>query len=92
MQTGRKENLKNLSKHALLLGTSEYVYWRPYLHCIFVERTFLRDSLTLKLPFGGFFVCILSLACPNQVRLKNYKNGHESIFGHSVAGCLRIEG
>ena len=24
LQAGRKENLKNLSKHALLLGTSEY--------------------------------------------------------------------
>ena len=25
LQTGWKENLKNLSEHALLLGTSEYV-------------------------------------------------------------------
>ena len=26
LQAGWKENLKNLSKHALLLGTSEYYY------------------------------------------------------------------
>ena len=25
LRTGWKENLKNLSKHALLLGTSEYI-------------------------------------------------------------------
>ena len=58
-----------------------YIYWRPYLHCIFVESTFLRDSLTLKLPFGGFFVCILSLVCPklffyNQTKDQTYTLSH----------------
>ena len=33
LRAGWKENLKNLSEHALLLGTSEYVLWQSQTFC-----------------------------------------------------------
>ena len=34
LRTGWKENLKNLSEHALLLGTSEYIPWTTMWYVI----------------------------------------------------------
>ena len=37
---GWKENLKNLSKHALLLGTSEYVEGGILFYMVYINRLY----------------------------------------------------